>query len=208
MKAIILKTSGIVTLAALAYLGLEPLKHNAKSFITNKKEQLLEKLTTVKVVKEYVQPAELPTEEMINRISLSMGINPIITHAIARQESGLSYKADALRYEPHLESRFANQARTAEERRMLATSIGVMQVIPGFHIKTCGLSSYADLFDKRVNITCGLKVLKSCLDYNAKEAKTSARFRRAFVCYNGDEKYADAIFNHIGQIVLESGLEG
>lgn len=206
MKLFIAKTVTLLSLCGMAYLGAGPLWQITTAQASSVYEQAIGKLTRVEVIKEYVQPVELSTDEMLERISISMSINPTITKAIARQESGLAYRADALRFEPHLEARFAKMARGPEERRMLATSIGVMQVIPGFHLKTCNLTSYAQLFDKRINITCGLQVLKACLEYN-KALSTAQRFRRAFVCYNGSEEYADNIFNHIGQIVLEEGIQ-
>lgn len=207
MKLFIAKSISILALCGMAYMGATPVWQLATAQATSIYDRAVGSLTRVEVIKEYVQPVELSTDEMIERISIAMSINPTITKAIARQESGLSYRADALRFEPHLEARFAKMARGAEERRMLATSIGVMQVIPGFHMKTCNLTSYAQLFDKRINITCGLQVLKSCLEYNSKIDSTALRFRRAFICYNGSEAYADDIFNHIGQIVLEEGIQ-
>lgn len=206
IKVIALKSSIVAAVIGMAVAGAGPLYNKALVKADQVKEYLLDKITRVEVVREYVQPTELSTEEMIDRISLVMGVNPTITKAIARQESGKNYRADALKFEPHLESRFAKMASGTEERRMLATSIGVMQVIPGFHLKTCELSSYADLFDRRINITCGLTVLKKCLEYHEGVQSQAQRFRLAFKCYNGGDTYADSIFNHIGQIVLEEGL--
>ena len=206
MKLFIAKSISTLALCGLAYMGATPVWQLATAQATSIYDRAVGSLTRVEVIKEYVQPVELSTDEMIERISIAMSINPTITKAIARQESGLSYRADALRFEPHLEARFAKMARGAEERRMLATSIGVMQVIGGFHLKTCNLTSYAQLFDRKTNITCGITVLQACLKYNDKEVSISRRFRRALQCYNGGEDYAGKILEHIGEIILENGV--
>lgn len=205
IKKAILRSMLFGCLTGLAVLGVAPLFGILKDKIINLKSEIVKRITKIEVVEKYVRPPELSTEELIDQISFEMKINPLITHGIARQESGKNYKDDALRFEPHLESRFAKLGRSKEETRMLATSIGVMQVIPGFHLKTCGLDSYADLFDRATNIRCGLTVLKDCLaKYQSK--KKLEQYKLALGCYNGSETYAGSIIRNIGEIAIEIDL--
>lgn len=205
MKKAILKSIFFGCLTGLAILGVGPVIQVLGNKAIEVKNLLIKKVTKIEIVEKYVTMPEIPTDDLMNQISLEMKINPLITHAIARQESGRNYKEDALRFEPHLEARFSKLGKGKEETRMLATSIGVMQVIPGFHLRTCGLDSYADLFDRATNIKCGLTVLKDCLARHSKKPKLE-QYKLALACYNGGDTYASSIIKNIGEIAIEMDL--
>lgn len=161
----------------------------------------LERLTRVEVVREYVQPLDLPVGEIIRRVSDEMGVNPVITKAIAMRESRL--EPDAIRFEPKVFSRL--KVGSEDQRRMLASSHGVMQIM-GFNQDICGLKSWAELYDPAVNVRCALYILKK----NAQEARSiknpAARLREALRRYNGSgehaENYADAVMANIADELL------
>lgn len=157
---------------------------------------ILAQLTRVEVVREMLPAREVSTAELVATLSREMGINPIVTHAIIEQESG--GREDALRFEPHVYARV--KGRTDEERRMLASSFGLTQVM-GYHARqTCGLKSWAELLQPEKNIRCGLTVLRDNL-------KRTRRLRDALRMYNGSgeraEAYAEKVLARIGEKLVE-----
>lgn len=168
------------------------------------KNWAISRITKVEIVREYVKPLELSTENLITSISKEYGINPILTLAVIHQESGRRLRTDRLKFEPKLYGKW--KGTSDEETRMLATSIGLMQVIPGFHAKSCNLQSYSDLFDTETNIRCGLKVLTDCLKYNQKAGSKLGQYRAALQCYNGSSVYADEVLSRLGELVLENNI--
>lgn len=148
------------------------------------------------VVRELVPAREVSTSELVATLSREAGINPIVTHAIIEQESG--GKEDALRFEPHVYARM--RGKTDEERRMLATSFGLTQVM-GYHARqTCGLKSWAELLQPEKNIRCGLTVLKGNI-------KRTGKLRAALVAYNGSgpdaERYGERVLARIAEKLIE-----
>lgn len=158
----------------------------------------------VEIIREYVKPSDVATEDLIKNLSREYKVSPILTLAIGHQESGRALRNDRLRFEPKIYSRFSKNY-PEETARMMSSSIGIMQVIPAFHMKTCALSSYADLFDRETNIRCGLRVLTDCLS-RSKAATKVLKFKEALACYNGSDTYADEVLARLGELVLENNL--
>lgn len=159
---------------------------------------------TTEIVKEYVTKESRSTKELILSLSKEFKVSPILTLAIAHQESGSELRADRLRFEPKVYDKFKSRY-TEETGRIMASSIGLLQVIPAYHFKTCNLTSYSELFDRETNIRCGLKVLTECLKLASKGSKVS-QYTQALTCYNGSSIYADEIFSRLGQLALEENL--
>lgn len=157
---------------------------------------ILAQLTRVEVVREMLPAREILTKDLVTSLSREFGINPIVTEAIIEQESG--GKEDALRFEPHVYARV--RGKTDEERRMLASSVGLMQVMSYHARQTCGLASWAELFDRANNIRCGLTVLKGNI-------KRTGKLRASLVAYNGSgpnaERYAEKILAKVGEKLIE-----
>lgn len=159
-------------------------------------EYLAARLGETHIVRELVPAREVPTAELVRHLSIEAGISPIVTEAIIEQESG--GKEDALRFEPHVYARV--RGKTDEERRMLATSFGLTQVM-GYHARqTCGLKSWAELLQPEKNIRCGLTVLKGNI-------KRTGKLRAAIVAYNGSgpdaERYGERVLARIAEKLIE-----
>jgi soluble lytic murein transglycosylase-like protein len=108
--------------------------------------------------------------------------------ALIKVES--SSNPNARRFEPHLVKRY-------KWPKSWGYSYGLTQVVYGFHYKRCGLKSPADLYDPKINIKCGARVLKDC------QQKTDS-LTAALGCYNGDKsgKYARKVMAHLDRISL------
>lgn len=130
--------------------------------------------TEFKVVSKVTKPITLDT--IISEESDRAGIDPLLTKAIIWKES--KNKSEASYEEKSLRKLFNIDQRTAR---------GLMQVVPGWHLKPCGLESSSDLLDPRTNIRCGLKHLQSCF-YRQKSPSKTKRFEGAIACYNAGNK--------------------
>lgn len=155
------------------------------------------------IVKVWVNAEEVPTSELIRRFSLEAKLNPIITHAIIEEES--NGRIDAIRFEQHVFNRLPT--RDAEQKRMLASSHGLMQVM-GYHAaQSCHLQTWAELYDRAKNIKCGLKILSNNLKA-AKGGTPAERLRNSLKAYNGSgpiaEEYAERIMARIADLLLTS----
>jgi soluble lytic murein transglycosylase-like protein len=97
-------------------------------------------------------------------------LTPLIL-AVIRVESKGNPKA--IRFEPHLMAKH-------NWPKEWAKSYGLMQIVYGYHKDTCGLTFPAQLFEPKINIRCGIKILQNCITkYNNLE--------RGLGCYNGDK---------------------
>ncbi len=164
----------------------------------------MEQLTRTEIIREYVQIGEdeRTTPELIASVSREMGVNPLITEAIIEQESG--GKADAIRFEPHVFARL--KTGSEDQRRMLASSHGLLQVMGHHAANTCGLKSWSELYKRSQNIRCGLTILKHALHQHRSVMKPGQRLRLALRSYNGSgekaEQYADSVMARIADKLL------
>ncbi len=139
-----------------------------------------------------IDPSKKDVGEIVDRIAKRSGIPADLIAAIIDVESGGKY--DRIRFEPHLLPHFEQtRGMTQMEHQMLASSIGLMQVVYGIHKRTCNLSSFRELLDPETNIVCGITVLRKCLEKQRGESQ-GRRLRAALGCYNGDPSaYPDKI---------------
>lgn len=165
-----------------------------------------------------VQPESVDVEKLIEVISREEGVSPHITLAMAYQESGKALRTDRVRFEPHLmklfKSRIPGYMSNEIERQMVASSHGLLQVVYGWHYKTCGLESYTQLYQPSINIRCGLKVLKDALRMSPKSSNKLFRLREALAIYNGglskpqqSYDYADSVLKHYVELVIQDSGE-
>ena len=97
-------------------------------------------------------------------------LNKIILAIIQVESKGNPF---ATRYEPHLIKKY-------KWHKSWGYSYGLMQVVFGFHYKTCNLASPGELFNPLKNIECGSKIFLSC-------HSRYRSLRGALNCYNGDK---------------------
>lgn len=149
----------------------------------------LDGLTEEAQARERVEPKKSPgVRDYVAEISRAHGVDPKLVESVIEQES--NWRSDAMRFEPGVARDFNSRGVRDDEVTALATSFGLMQVLYGFHRERCGLKSATELFDPRTNIRCGIAVLKACF------AKSND-VRRALVCYNGAETYADEVLKRL-----------
>lgn len=83
-------------------------------------------------------------------------------------------------------------------------AVGIMQIIPKYHVgpgKTCSgiVSNWTELVGKehrRENINCGIKILRTCLDYSFKNKTIKSideQIDSAIMGYNNSRSYAKAV---------------
>lgn len=162
-------------------------------------------LTQPVITKVLVSPETAPTSEIIKIVAAENRINPILLQSIIDVESG--GKNDAIRFEPAVYGRI--NRRGSDEERMLASSHGLMQVM-GYHAeKTCGLKSWAELYNPTINIRCGARILLSSLQSSARGESRASNLRTALVRYNGvgeqAEKYAGKVMERIAELIINQG---
>lgn len=134
----------------------------------------------------------MTTEDLIIEISDFHKLDYTLIKAIVRVESGGI--VTATRFEPAVYQRTA--AKDDFERRAMATSHGLMQVM-GFNAKSCGLEWF-ELYDARNNLTCGMKILKDCLNRHKNDVT------KALGCYNGNlEVYPNKVKVALADIILK-----
>lgn len=170
-----------------------------KSEATRLHELVMSRLRTVEVVKEYVDPLDHATPELIEIVSKEMGINPVITDAIIQKES--SYQNSSIRTEEKLCDRLQVQD---DNGVMLCSSHGLMQILGIEARRQCKIE-WSQLYDRRTNIKCGLTILKNNL-VQTKEKQPGRRLREALRIYNGSgpkaEAYADSVMSLIADRLL------
>jgi hypothetical protein len=131
------------------------------------KGQLLAKLRTTEIVREYADPSEHSTPELIRLVSREAGVAEIITDAIVEQES--NYQNDSIRTEPAL----CNKLGAREDKAvMLCSSHGLMQILGVEARRQCKID-WSQLYDRRTNLRCGLTILKTTLQRLRRGQKAS-----------------------------------
>lgn len=176
----------------------------------------------------FIQPEKIPTEQLLDLVSREMDFDPTVLRAIAQQESGGYTDTNRVREEPHLLESWRDQNGKLHpprikppadlnriEKMLWASSHGVLQIIFGFHYKTCGLpeNGWDQLHDPLTNIRCGAKILKTNADrYRGTVKDRSKRLWFALRDYNGTgpeaEAYADRVMRRITQLRNLSYGEG
>lgn len=203
---------GVLKLSILgaAMYGTGAASYQVQALVVDKyeqvKERILSRLVTVEVVKEYLDPIDHSTDQLIEIISAEQGIDPVITAAIIEKES--SYQNASIRTEPRLCAKM--QAET-DAATMLCSSHGLMQILGIEARRQCKID-WSQLYDRRTNIRCGLTILKNNLAA-AKGAKTPGRqLREALRMYNGRgedaERYADSVMSNIADKLISKNNKG
>lgn len=149
---------------------------------------------------EYVEvsPGEKPISQIIRDVAHEHGVSPLLVEAIIRHES--RYDAEALRFEAHHEKHAAKHAKTPEQRRMYASSVGLMQVM-AWHAPRYGLT-WSDLLNPETNIRVGTDILAQCQKKFG--SGNVSKLKQVLGCYNGDpNKYPPKVFEALGEIVAE-----
>ena len=158
---------------------------------------------TQPVIRQVLVSSEsAPTKDLIQLVAAENHINPVVIEAIIDIES--EGKSDAIRFEPVVFSRI--NRRGSDEERMLASSHGLMQVM-GYHAaRTCGLKSWAELYEPIKNLRCGTTIIQGALRSSASGKSGTPNLREALVRYNGigerAELYANKVMERIGEILI------
>lgn len=160
----------------------------------------------VRIIEKPV-PVHVPAKslkEIIEEIPPKYGIPPLLAAAIVHQESGGN--TDAVRFEPGQVARAKRVAPRASEHeiRMLASSLGAFQVM-AWHAPTFGLR-WSELLDPETNAEVAMAILRSCLDRHTNKKTKYEQVRGGLACYNGSERYADAVLARLGRILVEANL--
>lgn len=172
------------------------------------RDTIVRKFERVHVVERVVHPEEKSLASLIHESAKTHKLPPMLLASLIVQESGHKLRTDRLRYEEHLVNRFKCEGCNDTERRILATSIGAAQIIPGFWQKFCSLESWSELLDPETNLNCAGKILRSCLDRRvAKEGRPKA-LRSCLSEYNGDQtgRYAAQVLGRYIDLVTDQQL--
>jgi len=110
---------------------------------------------------------KLTLAEVIKTRAAEHNLNPRLIHRVISVES--SGNPSALLFYPRLHK--------AGRSKLLASSIGLMQVLGLTALESCRVQPAA-LFNSKVNVTCGIKILADCI-------KQAGSINRGLVCYNG-----------------------
>lgn len=178
----------------------------------------LSKVTREVVVEKFLDPQEADTEMLLEESAAKYGVPKVVLKAMALQESGRSWnKITRTRFEPALAARHEKDipnSLTDEERRLFWASHGVLQVVYGFHYKTCGLKSWLDLHQFKTGIDCGAKILRNQLDRFSDIRNKKDRLFMALRGYNGDVNlpqtadYANTIIGNLTSLTIEDIKDG
>ncbi len=137
-------------------------------------------------------------QSLIEKTAAEFDLPAILLMALVAVES--KFNTAAVKYHPLL-ARFFPQ-KNFEERKIYASSIGLGQVVYGFHRKRCRLASWKDLLDPATNLRCSASVLNSCL-VKQKHARYVDRIRSALDCYNGSSaptQYSEKVLEVVQKI--------
>lgn len=174
------------------HLSLDTKDYSVQKYAEIKKK-IREKFTVVEymVVTDELDGPSL--HNIISRISKEYKISPIITKAIIKKES--NFKNDAIRFEQTWKNQYASKiSRIPGENDhtydMNFYSIGLMQIGYGLHKTFCGLNSYTDLFKPEINISCGLKIIRSCLE-RSNISSQGQKIKQCIKQYNGGGERAE-----------------
>lgn len=189
------------------------------SYAAEQYDRSIEWAASLLPVRQVIQilPAEqVPVEQLIEQVSEEFGLNPIVIKAMALQESGGWNDLNRMKEEPQLLVPQKGQpAQIAPprglndvEKLMWATSHGLLQVIYGFHYKTCELRNPMQLHDPLINLRCGTKVLRILIDKYDTVSDPERRLWLAYRDYNGSgkgaEAHADKVISHLRMLRAKS----
>lgn len=140
-------------------------------------------------------------KDLLQSVPPAYGVSPALAAAMVNMESG--GRMDAIRFEPGQMTRAAKFSKDPEQQRMLSSSHCALQIM-GYNAARLGIS-WSDLYDPETCFETGMAILKECLDRHKNKSKYQ-QLHSALVCYNGGEKYADAILGRIGRVLIEQNL--
>lgn len=163
-------------------------------------------------VHHFISSDNTPVEKIFVLFSQEIEVDAILLTAMAQQESGVYEITNRVKFEPHLLQSWKddkgrvhppqiNPPRNLNniEKQLWASSHGILQVIFGFHYKTCNLpeNSWNQLYDPLINIRCGAHILKS---YAARYSNIKDQSQRVWLAlrdYNGSDAYADEVMARV-----------
>jgi hypothetical protein len=173
------------------------------------------------------------TGEEINALievySKKYKLSPVIAKAIILRESGgpntssgydsKPFRTDRLRFEPSWKADYSKKIKKDPwmndvEYDMYFTSIGLMQIGYGIWKDFCSINTYSDLLNPDINIECGIKIVRACIDRQQSIKPFGRRLRYCFREYNGSgekaERYADAVMATLVDFIIDekSIIEG
>lgn len=163
-----------ITLTSLHYASHSYVKLEgaATMLLTQQKELILDRLNGYFGYTRKIEAQNFTLRDLIQIEAKKYGIKPELIESVIEIES--NWKPDAIRYEAHLAK------GTSDQARMLASSHGLMQILPIWCGKsTCPtVQTWADLYNPVKNIQCGTAILAQAL-------KDSGSVQGALIAYNG-----------------------
>ncbi len=208
---------GLTLLICLSF-GVVSFTTRANDWVRLKGKQvhalILSKLPQQETI-QFLNPEAIPVERVLDMVSQEMKFDPMVLRAMALQESGGYTNTNRVRGEPQLLDVWRDQSgklRPARivpppglneiEKHLWASSHGALQIIFGFHYKTCGLN--ANEWDKLhvplVNIRCGAKILQNNARKYSNIDDQSRRLWFALRDYNNSDAYADQVMARIARL--------
>lgn len=156
--------------------------------------------------KEYVEKVvqvakpEPSIPQIIDRVSKHYGIPKILLLAVIKTES--AGDSAAIRHEPSYLSKVPKAVVNPDQRKMWASSVGLMQVMAYPHAYKRGLH-WADLLEPERNITVGAEILFDCEQRHKNLHDPVERIKAALGCYNGDKEiYPQLVMRNVGEMAL------
>lgn len=138
---------------------------------------------------------------LIKSIPRKYDLDPLLVAAVIGKES--NGRVAAIKFEPAQMHRARKISSSVEEQRILASSIGPMQVM-GWHSKDLGIT-WNELFDLETNIHAGCKVLSDCMRKHEKKQKHE-QIWMALKCYNGSDDYARSVYGRLADLLIARTL--
>lgn len=215
MKKIIIKLILLGVFFSLAgfgaITGANELYWQGKWWLQDVYADFTSKFHKVVKVEVPIQPAEKSIAELVKEYSRKNNIPKLLLMAMIEQESGGRFQTNRIRFEPRVYDQVnKNKFSDSEVSRLWASSIGLMQIIPHFHLNgksatECNLR-YDELFDPEKNIACGAGILRDCLDRRAGIVNKTERFKKCLQDYNGGESYPNEVLARLSSLAIEGVL--
>lgn len=164
--------------------------------------QISSYFTRVQIVHEFVNPATLPLDKLVNNVADSAGVDHVILACLVNIESGDG--SQQYRFEPKkFEDRARVDARLPEgERRAMASSHGLAHVMGFNAMPSCGVK-WHQLYEPFTGLSCGARIIKANFARYSSVSDSGRRLWLAFRDYNGSgedaEHYADKAMGCVGQ---------
>lgn len=207
----VLFTVVLVSVSIGVTTGVNWLRNWAEVKYAEATEMIASQFETVRVVQITPEESDKSIAQLIKEASVKHDIPKLLIAALIEQESGSRYAVNRIRFEPAVYARIDKKKFADEEvGRLWASSIGLTQVIPWYHLRggsadECALD-YQELFDPEKNINCGAGILAKCLRAKAHIKDKEARFRSCLLAYNGGSSYPDQVMARISKMALEGVL--